>query len=88
MRAANFASTLRDVTQLRALWLKWVSPDGPVDPLRLQAVIKRELSAAESGRIHVSPGLITEMRNERAIVGRIINARTVNRITDAGKPGA
>jgi hypothetical protein len=58
--------------------------DGPIDLLKLQEVIQREANAAEAGRINVSAGLLTEMRNERAIVGRLVNE---NSFTEYPKRG-
>jgi hypothetical protein len=56
---------------LVALYRKYVSFSGDLDVSRLRAVILRESRAAEHGKIKVSRDLLRELRNDRAVVGRL-----------------
>ena len=59
-----------DVARIVVLWRRY-GCSGEVDIKRLQEVVKREATAAEKGRTKVSPGLLTELRADRAYIGKI-----------------
>ena len=58
------------VAKVVKLYRKYVGGD-EVDVRRLREVVRREASAAEKGKTRVSPGLLTELRADRAYVGKI-----------------
>ena len=59
-----------DVAWIVVLYRKYVG-SGEVDIKRLQKAVRREAEAAEKGRTKVSPGLLIELRADRAYVGKI-----------------
>lgn len=62
--------TVTDAAELDKLYRKYVGR-GSVDIKRLKRVIRHEASIAERGVIKVSRGLVTELRSDRAKIGRI-----------------
>lgn len=73
-------SAQRDASRLRNLWTKHVSFDTRgIDVDRLHDVIRREVQVVKKGlatrRPEASRGLLTELRNDLATVGRIRNRR-------------
>jgi hypothetical protein len=63
-------SKMFDVGRIVVLYRKYVG-GGEVDVKRLREVVRREAAAAEKGKIKVSPGLLAELRADRAYVGKI-----------------
>ena len=61
---------LFDVAKIVVLYRKYVG-GGEVDVGRLREAVRREASAAETKKIKVSPGLLAELRADRAYVGKI-----------------
>lgn len=59
-----------DVARIVVLYRKYVG-GGEVDVKRLRAAVGREAAAAEKRKIKVSPRLLTELRADRAYVGKI-----------------
>jgi len=57
--------------RLDKLYRKYVSARGDFDVRRLSTAVKREAHAAERGTIHVTRGLLRELRADRAEVGRL-----------------
>jgi len=65
------ACSMKDAANLNRLYRKYVSARGDVDTVRLVKAVRREASAAERGTVRVSPGLLRELRADRAVVGGI-----------------
>lgn len=66
------ACAIGDAARLSQLYRKHVASRGDFDVRRLMAVLRREVNAAEAGKIKVSRDLLRELRAERAEVGRIV----------------
>jgi hypothetical protein len=64
------SAELFNVARIVVLYRKYVG-GGEVDIRRLREVVNREASAAEKKKIRVSPGLLTELRADRAYVGKL-----------------
>jgi hypothetical protein len=62
--------SLADSAKLERLYRKHIGA-GDFDISRLQAAVRRETRNAERGVIKVSPGLLRELRTDRATVGRL-----------------
>lgn len=61
---------IRAQFQAGSLHKKWIGA-GVADLPQIASVIRRELKAANAGRIKVSSALITEMRGEAILVGKL-----------------
>jgi hypothetical protein len=65
------ACSMKDAAALDRLYRKYVTSRGDVDTARLVKAVRRETHAAERGTVKVSPGLLRELRADRAVVGGI-----------------
>lgn len=65
---------MKDVVEAVRLWHKCVTAaNSNVDYDRLRDVVRRETRAAEQELISVTPGLLSELRADRALVGQLYN---------------
>ena len=64
------SAELFNVARIVVLYRKYVG-SGEIDAKRLLVCVRREASAAEKGKVKVSPGLLTELRADRAYVGKL-----------------
>lgn len=66
--------------QMLNLWHKHVECSNKVDVDRLYTLIHTEILKVERGRIEVSPGLLTELRADRALVASEISPEQRKRL--------
>lgn len=67
--------SVADAARLNALYRKYVASRGDIDLPRLVHAVRRETLMAEHGVTRVTPGLLRELRAERAEVGRLAKRR-------------